>query len=86
MSDEVRFIANLCNRQSALMLSGDGQRCLVELEAFGVNAAEALRMAIFAGMEVEVVVTKVQRSLTELDDETRKEPTRETIRVGRRRS
>lgn len=85
MADEVRFIANLCNRQSALMLSGDGQRCLVELEAFGVNAAEALRMAIFAGKDVEVTVTEAKR-LTELDDETGKGSTRETIRVGRRRS
>jgi hypothetical protein len=60
VADEVRFIANLCNRQSALMLSGDGQRCLVELEAFGVNAAEALRMAIFAGKEIEVTVRLVE--------------------------
>jgi len=59
---EVKFVANLCNRQSAIMLSGDGARCLVELEAFGVNAAEALRMALFAGKEIEITARLVPKT------------------------
>lgn len=86
VSDEVTFIANLCNRQSALMLSGDGQRCLVELEAFGVNASQALRMAIFAGMDVQVTVTKLTKTLTELDVETGKKAERRNSKVGRGRT
>ena len=54
---EVRFVANLCrDSREAIRLSGDGRRCAIELEAFDLEAAKALVMAVFAGRDIEVTV------------------------------
>jgi len=64
------FQAQLCQRQSALMLSGQGDRCLIELEAFGVDALLAhVGMAKFAKKTFVVEVR-------EITDDERPKPTK----------
>lgn len=71
MSDRLEFIANLCDRQSALMLSGKGDRCLVELEAFGLNATLAhVGMAKFAGRGFRVIIEEIEETEHELPART----------------
>jgi hypothetical protein len=49
-TEPLQFIANLADRQHSLMMSGRGERCLIELETFGLDAAVALvGMAQFTG-------------------------------------
>lgn len=69
MSDRLEFVANLCDRQSALMLSGKGDRCLVELEAFGLNAILAhVGMAKFAGRGFRVIIEELEIAVKEEDE------------------
>ncbi len=89
MADRLQFIANLTQRQSSLMLSGQGDRCLIELEAFQVNAALALvGMVNFTGRSFLVTIEELPKNETLLDDEEKIDPgTKKTvIRVGRRRT
>lgn len=84
--ETLRFTANLANRQTSLMMSGDGQRLLIELEVFNLDAAIALvGMTKFAGKQFQVQVSQANANLTELDDETSKGTERKITRVGRRR-
>lgn len=69
------------------MMSGRGDRCLVELEAFGVEASIALvGMAQFAGRTFKVTIEEIPEKLTNLDDETEKRTEKRVTKVGRRRA
>lgn len=71
--DRLEFIANLCDRQSALMLSGRGDRCLIELEAFDIHAALAhVGMAKFAGKQFKVTIEEIQPDDRKLQSNSRK--------------
>jgi hypothetical protein len=68
------------------MLSGRGDRCLVELEAFQLDATMAhVGMAAFAGRSFRVTIEEIE-DLTKLDNETSKGAERKITRVGRRRA
>ncbi len=85
MTKALIFLANLCDRQSALMMSGRGDRCIVNLESFGVDAAIAhVGMAQFAGRSFKVTIEELPKDLTKLDNETSKEPKKRTTKLGRR--
>lgn len=82
--EALTFIANLCDRQSALMLSGSGERCLIELEAFGVNAAIALvGMAKFTRRGFKITIEELPKNWTELDNEVKSSSKGTRIKVGR---
>lgn len=86
----LQFVANLADRQSALILSGRGERLLVELEAFHLNAAIALvGLAQYTGVEFLVTVQPVPKGWTNLDNDKAHKKTNEiaegaSYRVGRR--
>lgn len=87
--DKFQIVVNLTNRQHSLMLSGSGDRLLIELEAFGYYALYGLvGFAKFTGRQFLVTVEEIQtetgRILTNgAIDEGTEEP---SYRVGRRRS
>lgn len=84
--ESLTFIANLCDRQSALMLSGSGDRCLIELEAFGVNATIALvGMAKFTRRGFRITIEELPKNWTELDNEVKSGSKGTRIKVGRGR-
>lgn len=85
MQEKVQFVASLGQRASAVMMSGDGSRCIVTLEAYQMQAAAALAVLQYSGTEFLVTVQPIPKSWTKLDDETKTGTKEKAIRVGRRR-
>lgn len=69
------------------MLSGKGDRCLIEIEAFGVNAALAhIGMAAFAGRGFKITIEELPKNLTKLDNETSKRSEKRITKMDRHRA
>lgn len=56
----LQFIANIANRQAAIMTDGEGNRCLITLETFQIWAAVAhVGMMQFSGRQFLVTIQEL---------------------------
>jgi len=84
-NNSVSFLASFPPIQSAIKLDGrDGAR--IQLDIPENEMGNFIKIMMWKGEVFRVTIERIkQDNLTELDNETKKEPKRETIRMDKRR-